>query len=433
MRRHPATVLRVAKVRAGGERYYLDAAGGPGRRGIEAPGQWLGSGAAVLELHGVVEGDDLATVLAGVDPLTGESRSASQARVTVAGFDLTFGAPKSVSVLHALGDDDVAGAVRTGHERAVAAAMDYVERRALAVRRVGEEGLRLPAPAEGVAAAAFVHRTSRALDPHLHSHVVVANVGRGPERTWSALDGRGVYAHASAAGALYQAQLRHELTTTLGVAWEPLRGGRADIAGIGTDVRRAFSRRSEEIAAHLVERGLSAGEGPRSRSTRARAVAGVATRAERDLDRGADDLGVGWRERARALGLGPARLEALLGRVPERAVGGHEAPSVDEVLEAVVRTRPDGFTRRHVVHAAAALTRTGAPVGAVEHTAGQVVERSRLVDDRSLDGIGVAESRRVLAEHVRHRELAALLERRGMYREQDRGLGRERGAELGFG
>jgi conjugative relaxase-like TrwC/TraI family protein len=90
---------------------------------------------------------------------------------------------------------------------------------------------------EAVPAAAFIHRLSRALDPHLHTHVVVANLGRDVEGTWSALDGRGVYAHASAIDALYHADLRFELTRRLGVAWNPPDRGRADIAGIAPEAR----------------------------------------------------------------------------------------------------------------------------------------------------------------------------------------------------
>ena len=243
-------MLRVAKVRRGGHAYYLEVAGNGTGTGIEAAGRWLGTGAAALGLRGEVVGDALGAVLQGDDPLTLRRLGPSHHRVTVAAFDLSFCAPKSVSMLHALGPPEVAGEVLAAHERAVDAALDYVERRAVAVRRRAGGAL-VPVPADAVAAAGFVHRVSRALDPHLHSHVVMANLGRGPEGRFSALDGRGVYAHTPAAGALYHAQLRHELTTRLGVAFEPLRHGRADVAGIGPEARRAFSQRAAAIAEHL--------------------------------------------------------------------------------------------------------------------------------------------------------------------------------------
>jgi conjugative relaxase-like TrwC/TraI family protein len=209
-------VLRVAKVRSGGGAYYLDVAAEGSGTGIEAAGEWMGRGTAELDLAGIVRAPDLEAVLSGEDPATGQVLGTGRSQVRVAGFDMTFSAPKSVSLLHALGDPDVTDAVAAGHRSAVGAALSYVERHALAVRRSSLGAPRtIPTTVEGVAAAGFVHRMSRALDPHLHTHVVVANLGRGPEGRWSALDGRGVYAHASATDALYHCHLRHELTRRL--------------------------------------------------------------------------------------------------------------------------------------------------------------------------------------------------------------------------
>ena len=120
-----------------------------------------------------------------------------------------------------------------------------------------------------MASAGFVHRVSRALDPHLHSHVVMANLGRGPDGTYTALDGRGLYAHRSAADALYHAQLRHELTTRLGCGmgaaapWTRRRR-RASASRPGL----AFSQRAAAIAEHV--RGSRARGRPGSRHRLAR-------------------------------------------------------------------------------------------------------------------------------------------------------------------
>ena len=81
-------------------------------------------------------------------------------------------------------------------------------------------------------AAAFRHRTSRAGDPQLHTHVLVANLGRGLDGRWSALDGRRLYAHARAASFVYQAVLRAELTRTLGRRVAPVRNGIAEVVGV---------------------------------------------------------------------------------------------------------------------------------------------------------------------------------------------------------
>ena len=160
-------MLRVAKLRAGRAGYYLEVAAGTGT-GVEAAGEWVGTGGDRLDLRGTVTGDAFAAVLSGRHPDTAEALLAAHRRVTVAGFDLTFCAPKSVSLLGALAAPDVAGEVRAGHRAAVDGALRYIECHAAAVRR-RSGGQRLPVPAHGVTAAAFAHRLSRALDPHLHT------------------------------------------------------------------------------------------------------------------------------------------------------------------------------------------------------------------------------------------------------------------------
>ena len=313
---------------------------------------------------------------------------------------------------------------------AVDAALHYVERRAVAVRRP-VAGTLVPVPADAVAAAGFVHRVGRALDPHLHSHVVMANLGRGPEGKFSALDGRGLYAHSPAAGALYHAQLRHELTARLGVAWEPLRHGRADVTGIGPEARGAFSQRAAAIAEHLSARGLG---GPR-----ARAIAGHATRPARDVNRGADDLRPLWETRARALGLGPHELGAVVDRVPRRPGPGPD-PAHGEVVAEELGRRGPTVTRRDVVRAWCGSLGQGAPATAVEEAADRLLESMPTTPahvDR-VERCGVGERRYVVGarELTRPRsELELLLAARGMDMAvgPERGPGRTRGEDLGLG
>jgi conjugative relaxase-like TrwC/TraI family protein len=394
-------VLCIAKVRAGGHGYYLDVVDS----GAEAPGEWLSAGAARLGLHGVVEREDLATVLLGADPASGAALGGAWSRVSVAGFDLTFCAPKSVSVLHALGEPEVSAEVRSGHTEAVRRALSYVEVHALAVRR-GSGPARMPQPVEGVPGAGFVHRVSRALDPHLHSHVVVANLGMAGDGTWSALDGRGVYAHGPAAGAVYHAQLRHELTRRLGVEWGPLDRGRADISGIGPEVRRAFSRRTLEIEANILELSRSkassledpAGTPPANRpSTRARGMAALVTRADRDVNVLPEHLLPEWRGRALSAGLTPQRVESVLGRVPSHALD-HDPTTDGEIGELVERSltelgRP--VARRDVVRTLCSTLPRGAPAQSIERSSNSLISelgRARS-DELSTYRPGVGEQR----------------------------------------
>jgi conjugative relaxase-like TrwC/TraI family protein len=423
-------VLRVSKVRSGGGAYYLDVATGGAGTGIEAAGEWMGPGTPALGLSGTVHAYDLDAVLAGKDPGTGQVLGAARHRVRVTGFDMTFAAPKSVSLLHALGDPDVSEAVAAGHAGAVTAAMAYVDDHALAVRRRTESATRaVPMTVDGVAAAGFIHRLSRANDPHLHTHVVVANLGRGPEGDWSALDGRGVYAHMSAADALYHSHLRHELTRRLGVAWNLPDRGRADIAGIGPEARREFSRRATQIADHLTERDQTSG--------RSREVAGYATRADKDPHLSADDLRPQWKDRARTVGLGPRQLDAVLDRVPVRSVAEAWPSGLGKIEATVTQGLGDmgrSVTRRDVVRTWCRALPSGAPAASVAQAADQLLEimapESGPRGERH--GPGVAERRHQPPSLTRHRErteLSRLLADRGI------GLDRSgaRGPDLGFG
>ena len=258
---------------------------------------------------------------------------ARRARSRVAGFDLTFSAPKSVSVLFGIGDRELRGAVRAAHDRAALEAVGYLERSAAAVRR-GHGGAEV-VPAAGLVAAAFRHRTSRAGDPQLHTHVLVANLGRGPDGRWSALDGRRLYAHARAASFVYQAVLRAELTRTLGVEWLPVRNGIAELVGVPKPVLRAFSRRRAEIQAAMAERGTS---GPRAAE-----AAALATRQAKRGDVTIDELVADWRARAGELGLDHGSVERLLGRV--------RTPALDDAVWQRIFAElasPTGLTQRDV-------------------------------------------------------------------------------------
>ena len=261
----------MASVGDGIDDYYL----GP----REARRERLGTAARELGLAGRVEPDALRAVLGGIDPRDGAPLWASSSRARVAGFDLTFSAPKSVSVLFGVGDDELRGRVRAAHDVAVRQAIGHLERSAAAVRR--GHGEAIVEQASGLVAAAFRHRTSRAGDPQLHTHVLVANLGRGLDGRWSALDGRRVYAHARAASFIYQAVLRSELTREIGVEWAPAPRGIAEVIGVPRAVTRMFSRRRTENDAALEARGTSGPRAAESRRTGHPASEGAGGRGSR--------------------------------------------------------------------------------------------------------------------------------------------------------
>ncbi len=173
------------------------------------------------------------------------------------GFDLTFCAPKSVSLLRALsGDDVLSKAVVEAHTSAVREALQYVYDHAGYTRvhnaTTGKKDLvRLP----GLVMAAYQHETSRAGDPHLHSHVLLPNTQARDDGTLVSIDSKSLHHEAKAAGIIYQATLRHHLLQSVGLEWGPIdpHTGMAEVAGVARDTIGAWSQRSTQLrewAAH---------------------------------------------------------------------------------------------------------------------------------------------------------------------------------------
>jgi conjugative relaxase-like TrwC/TraI family protein len=371
-------MVSVGKLSAGQARYYLDQAGEPVSAagaltsgaedyylgGPEAAGRWIGRGGRELGLAGHVGDTELQRLLAGQSPTGATLRT----RGSVAGFDVTFSAPKSVSVLFGIGDPSTQAAVRDAHERAVIAAFGYFERSTAFARR-GAGGAQV-IPGDGLVAAAFLHRTSRAGDPQLHTHVVVANLVRGADGAWSALDGRLIYAHARTAGFLYQAQLRHELTRSLGLGWKPVSKGSAEVRGVSDRVIRAFSRRRAEIEAAMELHG--------SRGRDAAQVAALDTRRAKDRTRRPEELAPEWRLRAARLGLTHVRVGIADGRTATHAP---DWTTVSAALAAPtgLTEQQSSFTRRDVLQALSGAAGAGAEVSELERTADSFLRSASVV------------------------------------------------------
>jgi conjugative relaxase-like TrwC/TraI family protein len=357
----------LAMVADGQEEYYANAK--------EAPGVWMGRSAGRLGLYGEVDADALHRVLDHRDPKTGARLIRAQGAPKVPGFDATFCAPKSVSLLFALGDPEISNEVRNAHDAAVTAALRALEDVAARARR-GKGGTeRLVA--EGFVAAAFRHRTSRAGDPHLHTHVLAANLVFSPQdQRWSALDARPLYGWAKTVGYLYEAQLRAELTRRLGVEWTQVRRGIADIKGIPKMTLRAFSRRRAEIQAHMAERGET--------TARAAQVATYATRKPKDASADVEGLLPEWRERARTLGLDEDSLADLIDRVSPARVPETGTAAAEELFTALAA--PDGltaevstFSRKEALQAICDRLPAGADIGQVVALAKAFVESDHVV------------------------------------------------------
>lgn len=341
----------TAMVADGAEEYYTTTR--------EAPGDWVGAATSQLGLSGTVRPDDFAAVLEHCYPGSNVRITASRSAPTVAGFDATFNAPKSVSILHGLGTPDIQDAVRLAHDIAVREALTVFEMEASRGRR-GHGGAEI-VDGDGFVAAAFRHRTSRAGDPHLHTHVVITNLVHGPDDRWTALDARPLYHWSKTVGYLYEAELRHRLTMSLGVDWRQVRRGIADVSAVPMRVVDEFSTRRHEIEDHMARNGGD--------SARAAQVAAYATRRMKDHRATPETLVAGWRQRASGLGF---NCEHVCREINASVDHPRDIGLVDLTAMFERLAGPDGLTRnrsmfgrRQVIEGICDLLPNGAPIGEI--------------------------------------------------------------------
>ncbi len=351
-------------------------------------GSWEGTSAESLGLRGSPPDGALGELLEGRHPTSGEELAgAGRRRGGNVAFDLTFTAPKSVSVLAAVGDEGIRRAILAAQAAGARAGLDYLERRACFVRR-GRNGVTV-LPGQGFAGAMYLHEMARSGDPHLHAHLVIANRVKGPDGRWSAPDMRPVYAEAKTAGTIAEAVMRDALTRSLGVEWGPVRNGIAELAGVPSEVCEHFSRRHAEIVEEATARGYA--------SARGIAVIQRETRDRKRVVRREKAVGE-WRARAAEHGFGGRELAALIGRRRHR---GSEASRVDVDACRARMLGPAGLTQRsshstrgEVIQALADAHPDGAAVGVLEDLADDFLAREcvPLVGARVEHGAGHQEA-----------------------------------------
>ena len=320
-------MLSIGKLGIGQERYYLekvaegaeDYYSGEG----EAEGQWLGDAANDLGLEGVVEADQLTAMLTGHNPATGEPLGlrAVGGRGAVPGFDLTFSVPKSVSLLWALGGRDTATEITAATESSIAAALDYMQREACWTRRgAGAEFVK----GNGFLAAGFLHRSSRAGDPQLHIHTLIANATQGTDGNWTRLYHPAIYDHAKTAGYIFEAHLRHDLSRRSGSA-----GRRSATASPRSRaLPTTISVRSPRVAQEILE---AAGPMPQRAPDRSRRWPPERARS----DKTAEDLRERWHSKAAEIGL-----------EGERTLGAGQGCRRPQAACTLVAARPRGYGPR---------------------------------------------------------------------------------------
>lgn len=312
-------------------------------RGGEPPGRWAGEGAERLSLRGPVTQAEFEAALSGVDPKTGERlvQQGGRARQHSAGWDMTFSAPKSVSVLWALSNESDRQAIEHAHQSAVLAATAHLERTAAWARR--GQGGNVRQQTAGLLMAQFDHHTSRDSDPQLHTHNFVFNLAPRRDGSWGGIVSRELYKAQKDAGALYRRALAGELER-LGYRLDREKDG-FRIAAIPREIERAFSKRRQAIEEAARAHGYKTAKGMELATLRTRS-------AKREARLGG--LFKTWQAESKALGFELSRERQDARPVTSASLRSHVAP-ITGGLNASARSAPTSPPAATVPQTAAQL------------------------------------------------------------------------------
>jgi conjugative relaxase-like TrwC/TraI family protein len=307
-----------------------------------------------------------------------KAAEARRQRAAVAGFDLVFSPVKSAALLWALDERaQVRDAVRAAHQAAVAEALALVEEHA-AFTRTGSGGV-AQVETNGLVAAAFEHRDSRAGDPNLHTHVAISSKVQGTDGKWRALDARPLYAMKVAASEAYNTAFEAHLTARLGVTFTPRPGTTAgrepvrEITGIPPAMIAFFSRRRAAIEARYADlvRDYRAAHGHDPGADAAYALARQAnlnTRQGKKPPRSLASKRAAWREELQDR-FGPGAVAQVMRAVPGGPTAEVSATFASADLEplaeravATVATRRSTWTVWNIRAEVERLLRTEIPL-----------------------------------------------------------------------
>lgn len=378
-------MLSIGLVRSAGDaaRYYekddyyaADPAAGAeatGREEGDVQGQWGGRGAAALGLTGGVDKAQFQEVLQGHLPngiVLGRKKDGQIEHTP--GWDLTFSAPKSVSILVEIGGDE---RLRHAHDRAVDRALQWVEDHALGTRQRTAEG-QLFDGTRSMVVAKFTHHTSRNQDPSLHTHSVVMNATDAGDGDWKSLHSMELFRNKMVAGQIYRSELARE-ALALGYSLEVNgKDGTFELQEVPEHYRKALSTRRAQLAALLDRWGTSSAE---------RAARATLLTRQSKKDTPHRELQERWREAATLRGIDPAEwAREAEARGPTEAPEGLDAE--EALREAKDRSsEPEAvFGHGELLRHALRLTVGRADVDDMEKAVRAVAEAGQLV--RADDG-----------------------------------------------
>jgi len=318
------------------EDYYL--------KGGEPPGQWYGQGADALGLVGTVEDQQLYNLFGGYSPggdkLLIQLQRHEDKAAHRPGWDLTFSAPKSVSALWSQVGEEQRQLLQSAHHQAVTAALDYLQETAAKTRR-GKGGFSIEDA--GPIVAIFEHSTSRALDPQLHSHALVMNIGVRDDGSTGTLSSLSLFQSKMVAGALYRLHLAGILEKEFGIPLHKVRTW-FEISGVPGAVIEEFSKRREAIEAELDRRGLDSAQAAAVVATETREVKEGVSRSQ---------LFEEWHRVSEALGWSRADANRLFNSIHIERDAAHELEQAANLACEHLTLSQAHFTERDFVRAMA--------------------------------------------------------------------------------
>lgn len=215
----------------------------------QSAGIWIGRGAIALGISGEKVSKEYHSIMRGFSPNGKTPLCSVPGESHQPGWDLTFSAPKSVSIIWAAAEQSLREKISDAQLVAVKRAISFLENHAAFTRRehAGQRRERV----DGLVVATFEHETSRDLDPQLHTHALVANVAPRSDGSWGTIISRDLYLWQKAAGATYRAELAYQLNR-LGFAVES-DGVSFCLSCVPDYIAQHFSKRANAITESLTQ------------------------------------------------------------------------------------------------------------------------------------------------------------------------------------
>jgi conjugative relaxase-like TrwC/TraI family protein len=271
-------------------------------------GVWWSTGETIVRHGAEIDKDTFRDLCGGFDPTTGKSLVRAAGPGHRAGWDITFSAPKSMSVLWMAGNESQRAMLHELHRAAVDDALSFLVEERLVEVRLGAGGYIREAPAD-VIVGRFDHFTSREGDGNIHTHSVLMNVaGCNDRKKYRTLEPEKLFASQLVVGAAFRASLGRRLVQN-GYTLRAAGRNQFEIASIPEKLIEAFSKRSHQIEKR-VGRGATGAQ---------KELAALATRGSKDEVPVGEELERRWREELATIGIDP--WQATRDFVSSREVG----------------------------------------------------------------------------------------------------------------